>query len=368
MLAAGLFEYNFGDSEFLMLFLVLVTLPYAAERAPAARRGAASPCPPRRLTSRRCSTAARGRAVLVVGDLMLDHFVIGRVDRISPEAPVPVVQFDHESYRLGGAANVAHNVAALGGTVEIAGLVGNDPAGSRLVADLREAGIGTSAVDRGPRPRTTRKLRVVTTGTSRSRGSTTSAIARPTETSSRRSPTRSARPRRAWTSCSSPTIRKGRSRRSRPGGDRGGARRAACRLLVDPKVPHIDYYAGATLITPNHHEAAAVTLQRIRTSAEARSAAQRFRERVHCESVLITRGEHGMWLLGADGEFDLPAEAREVSDVTGAGDTVIAAMALGLAAGGSLKDAARLANRAAGLAVARFGPVAISAEELAAAL
>jgi D-beta-D-heptose 7-phosphate kinase/D-beta-D-heptose 1-phosphate adenosyltransferase len=93
-----------------------------------------------------------------------------------------------------------------------------------------------------------------------------------------------------------------------------------------------------------------------------------FRERARCDSVLITRGEHGMWLLGTDGEFDLPAEAREVSDVTGAGDTVIAAMALGLAAGGSLRDAARLANRAAGLAVARFGPVAITAEELAAAL
>ncbi|HXT30247.1 MAG TPA: PfkB family carbohydrate kinase, partial [Vicinamibacterales bacterium] len=112
----------------------------------------------------------------------------------------------------------------------------------------------------------------------------------------------------------------------------------------------------------------AVTLQRIRSAEEARSAAQRFRERARCESVLITRGEHGIWLLAPDGEFDLPAEAREVSDVTGAGDTVIAAMALGLAGGGSLRDAARLANRAAGLAVARFGPVAITAEELAAAL
>src|SRR5215470_5562376 len=89
---------------------------------------------------------ARGRAVLIVGDLMLDHFVIGRVDRISPEAPVPVVQFDHERYRLGGAANVANNVAALGGRVEIAVLVGNDTEGSRLVAELREAGIGTGAV------------------------------------------------------------------------------------------------------------------------------------------------------------------------------------------------------------------------------
>src|SRR6188474_2061384 len=90
--------------------------------------------------------AARDRTVLILGDLMLDHFVIGRVDRISPEAPVPVVQFDHESYRLGGAANVAHNVSALGGRVEMAGIVGNDPEGTRLLADLRRVGIGTAAV------------------------------------------------------------------------------------------------------------------------------------------------------------------------------------------------------------------------------
>ena len=107
--------------------------------------------------------AAQDRTVLIVGDLMLDHFVIGRVDRISPEAPVPVVQFDHERYRLGGAANVAHNVASLGGRVEIAGLVGNDAEGSRLVAELREAGIGTGAVLSDSGRCTTRKLRVVTT-------------------------------------------------------------------------------------------------------------------------------------------------------------------------------------------------------------
>ena len=115
-----MFEYNFGDSEFLMLFLVLVTLPYAAERAPAPAAAPRCRCPPRRLTSSALLDRGRGRSVLVVGDLMLDHFVIGRVDRISPEAPVPVVQFEHESFRLGGAANVAHNVAALGGSVELA--------------------------------------------------------------------------------------------------------------------------------------------------------------------------------------------------------------------------------------------------------
>ena len=125
-----MFEYNFGDSEFLMLFLVLVTLPYAADRAPGVRpRGPAAAQRPRSRPSRALDPARRalaGRIVLIVGDLMLDHFVFGRVERISPEAPVPVVRFDHEEYRLGGAANVAHNVAALGGRVEIVGIVGHD--------------------------------------------------------------------------------------------------------------------------------------------------------------------------------------------------------------------------------------------------
>src|SRR4026209_1654746 len=105
---------------------------------------------------------ARDRTVLILGDLLLDHFVSGRVDRISPEAPVPVVQFDHESFRLGGAANVAHNVAALGGSVEIAGVVGSAPEGTRLLADLRRVGIGTAAVIADRDRCTTRKLRVVT--------------------------------------------------------------------------------------------------------------------------------------------------------------------------------------------------------------
>jgi D-glycero-beta-D-manno-heptose-7-phosphate kinase len=311
---------------------------------------------------------ARGRAVLIVGDLMLDHFVIGRVDRISPEAPVPVVQFDHESFRLGGAANVAHNVAALGGSVEIAGVVGNDEQGTKLLADLREAGIGTAAVIADRDRCTTRKLRVVTT-----RNQQVARIDyecdRPVDGDLEAELAK--RIREAATRADVIVIsdyQKGTVTRATAQAAIEAAKARGVPSLVDPKVPHIDHYAGAALITPNHHEAEAVTLQRIRTAADARSAAQQFRERARCGSVLITRGEHGMWLLGTDGEFDLPAEAREVSDVTGAGDTVIAAMALGLAAGGSLRDAARLANRAAGLAVARFGPVAITAEELAAAL
>jgi D-beta-D-heptose 7-phosphate kinase/D-beta-D-heptose 1-phosphate adenosyltransferase len=310
----------------------------------------------------------RGRAVLIVGDLMLDHFVIGRVERISPEAPVPVVQFDHESFRLGGAANVAHNVAALGGTVEIAGVVGHDAEGSRLMQDLRDAGIGTAAVIADISRRTTRKLRVVTTRNqqvARIDYESDQAVSTDVEESLVRK-IRDAAARADVVLISD--YQKGAVTQVTAQAAIAGATAKGVPSLVDPKVPHIDYYAGATLVTPNHLEAEAVTLMRIRNSEDARTAAQRFRKRAHTESVLITRGEHGMWLLAPDGESDLPAEAREVSDVTGAGDTVIAAMALGLAAGGSLRDAARLANRAAGLAVARFGPVAITADELRAAL
>jgi rfaE bifunctional protein kinase chain/domain len=311
---------------------------------------------------------ARGGAVLVVGDLMLDHFVMGRVERISPEAPVPVVQFEQESYRLGGAANVAQNVAALGGVVEIAGLIGGDAEGQQLRAELQRAGIGTSSVVTDPDRRTTRKLRVVTTRNQQvaridyecerdAAGTIEDALV---------NNIRAAAGRADVVVVSD--YQKGCITKATAQAAIASARTKKVPVLVDPKVPHIDYYAGASLITPNHHEAEAITLQRIRTADEARSAAVRFRDRARCDSVLITRGEHGMWLLGPQGEFDLPAEAREVADVTGAGDTVIAAIALGLAAGGSLKDAARLANRAAGLAVARFGPVAIGADELRATL
>ncbi len=309
---------------------------------------------------------ARGRSVLIVGDLMLDHFVIGRVDRISPEAPVPVVQFDHESFCLGGAANVAHNVAALGGSVEIAGLVGNDAEGTRLLADLRRVGVGTAAVIADRDRCTTRKLRVVTTRNQQVAridyeydrpvtGDLEAALAKKVRDAATRADV-----------VLVSDYQKGTITAETAQAAIAAAKSRGVMSLVDPKVPHIGYYAGASLVTPNHHEAEAVTLLRIRNSAEARAAAHQFLERTGCDSVLITRGEHGMWLLSAEGEFDLPADTREVADVTGAGDTVIATMALGLAAGGSLRDCARLANRAAGLAVARFGPVAISAEELAA--
>jgi D-beta-D-heptose 7-phosphate kinase/D-beta-D-heptose 1-phosphate adenosyltransferase len=305
-----------------------------------------------------------GKSVLIVGDLMLDHFVIGRVERISPEAPVPVVQFEQEEYRLGGAANVASNVVALGGRTEVVGVVGHDPDASRLCQQLGAASIGISGVVSDPGRCTTRKLRVVTTRNQQVAridyerdheisGEVEEKVVRKIDELANA----------ADAILLSDYLKGVISKRVAESAIRAaGSRRVP--LLVDPKVPHIDYYAGATIVTPNHHEAEAVTHMRIRSSAEARDAARRFRERARCQAVLVTRGEHGMWLAAPDAEADLPAEAREVADVTGAGDTVISALALCLAAGASLTDAARLANRAAGVVVGKFGPATVTADEL----
>jgi len=143
-----------------------------------------------------------------------------------------------------------------------------------------------------------------------------------------------------------------------------GARERRIPVLVDPKIPHIDYYAGATVVTPNHHEAETATHMRIRSDDDARRAAALFIDRARCQGVLITRGEHGMSMLDPAGVAHYPAVAREVADVTGAGDTVIAALALGLAAGAALAEAAQLANHAAGIVVGRFGPATVSPAEL----
>jgi D-beta-D-heptose 7-phosphate kinase/D-beta-D-heptose 1-phosphate adenosyltransferase len=305
-----------------------------------------------------------GRTILIIGDLMLDHFVTGRVDRISPEAPVPVVRFDREEYRLGGAANVAHNTAALGGRVQVVGLVGTDEAADRLRADLDRLGISSAGLITDRNRCTTRKLRVVTT-----RNQQVARIDYEDDGEVHGDLEAAIISRIEHQSASADAILvsdylKGVVSLGVATAAIAAAARHGIPLLVDPKVPHIDYYAGATVITPNHHEAEAVTHMRIRTSDDARMAARRFRERTRCETVLVTRGEHGMTLLGPDGEVELPAEAREVSDVTGAGDTVIATMTLALAAGAPLADAARLANRAAGIVVGKFGPASVTADEL----
>ena len=310
-----------------------------------------------------------GRPVLVIGDLMLDHFVVGRVTRMSPEAPVPVVRFERDEYRLGGAANVAHNLRALGAHVSVVGVVGRDAAADRLTADLEGIGVDVSGVTADPGRPTTTKLRVVT-----ERNQQVSRIDFESDQDLEPAVERvlvghvEARLQASAAVVISDYL-KGVVTREVAARTIALARQQGIPLVVDPKVPHVDYYRGARLITPNHHETEAVTLQRVRTTEDTRMAARAFRARAGCDAVLVTRGEHGMWLLdgepGAGGvECDLPAAAREVSDVTGAGDTVVATLALGLAAGAPLVDAATLANHAAGIVVARFGPATVTPAEL----
>ena len=305
-----------------------------------------------------------GASVLIVGDVMLDHFLIGRVSRISPEAPVPVVEHDHDEYRIGGAGNVAHNVRALGARVELVGLVGQDQPAAILRQELLGHGIGCSGLVTDAGRRTTTKQRVVT-----DRNQHVARI--DYEDDSEAGP-------EAETALIERALRhldhaqvvvvsdylKGAVTRALTARLVESARARKIPVLVDPKIPHIEYYAGAALVTPNNHEAEVATHLRIRTDDDARRAGRIFLDRAHCESVLITRGEHGMSLVEAAGDAHFPAVAREVADVTGAGDTVIASLALALAAGATLGEAAQLANYAAGIVVGRFGPATVSPAEL----
>lgn len=307
----------------------------------------------------------KGQTVLVIGDLMLDHFVIGSVDRISPEAPVPVVRFARDDYRLGGAANVAANLQALGAGVEVVGIVGDDAEGERLRAELSHAGIGTIGIVIDPSRCTTRKTRVVTT-----RNQQVARIDYEGDSEAADNVAAELIAQVTRLSGSSGAILvsdylKGVVTREVVASAVAAGERHGIPVTVDPKVPHAAYYAGATLVTPNHHEAEAVAHMRLRSDADAAACARRVGEVTGCANVLITRGEHGMWLHTRDGDTALHAEAREVSDVTGAGDTVIATLTLALAAGASLEDAARLANRAAGIVVGKFGPATVTLEELA---
>ena len=322
-------------------------------------------------------SAARGRElvarfsglrVLVVGDVMLDRFIIGQVTRMSPEAPVPVVRFDSEYTRLGGAANVAQNLSALGARVSLVGLVGADRAGAQLRDALAAAGIESRGLVETPTRPTVEKVRVATprnqqvlridyeedadaTGPLEAAIVAAAAAAANDEVSAL---------------LVSDYLKGTITRRVV---EALLARKSARRpLIVDPKIPHLEAYAGATLITPNHSEAETATHRRIRSDEDARQAADAFRRRARCESVLVTRGEHGMWLSSPQAEGAVPAVAREVADVTGAGDTVVAVLALAMAAGASLAEAAVLANHAAGIVVGKFGPATVTPGELLAVI
>jgi D-beta-D-heptose 7-phosphate kinase/D-beta-D-heptose 1-phosphate adenosyltransferase len=303
-------------------------------------------------------------SVLVVGDVMLDRFLFGRVSRISPEAPVPVVVHDRDEYRLGGAANVAHNIVALGGRAILVGVAGEDDDGRSLGSELAARGVPATALIAAPGRRTTTKMRVVTIRNqqvaridyeadgdldSATEDALADVIDQHLDTA-----------RVLLVS----DYQKGVVSRRVMAHLVARAHERSLALLVDPKVPHLDFYRGATLITPNHVEAETASGRRIRTLDDAREAARIIVDRSNVGGVLITLGERGMWLCCDGVEGALAATAREVSDVTGAGDTVIATLALALAAGASVAEGAALANEAAGIAVGKFGAATVRAGEL----
>ena len=299
---------------------------------------------------------ARAR-ILVVGDAMLDRYWFGDVERISPEAPVPIVRVRRTEERLGGAANVARNVTALGARAGVLAVIGTDEAGSQLTALISGAGIAPH-VHRDSKIATTVKLRVVGL---RQQMMRIDFEQQPDE-----------------------EVLLGHLNEFSallPDYDlvvlsdygKGGlshieqiikrARQASKPVLVDPKGDDYARYAGATIITPNRAELQEV-VGRWKSEGDLEARAQKLRGALGLDALLLTRSEEGMTLFTADGAWSVPAQAREVFDVSGAGDTVIAVLAVMLAARASMRDAVMLANRAGGVAVSKLGTSTVTYEEL----
>jgi rfaE bifunctional protein kinase chain/domain len=306
--------------------------------------------------------------VLVVGDVMLDRFVRGRVERISPEAPVPVVHVTAEDACPGGAGNVVSNVRALGGRAAVTGIIGDDAAGKAVRAMLDRLGATTRGLVVDRHHPTIEKTRIIAHHqqvvrldrevASRSDGRAAERV---------RDHVLGARGRFDVLVLSD--YNKGVIGPSLLEGLAAAHRRERFTWVVDPKRANFDRYRRVSLVKPNREEAGAAAGVEIRDRASLRRAGERLLERWEAEAVLISRGEEGMALFKPGGVVEeFPTVAREVFDVTGAGDTVIATCALALGAGGSLEEATILANHAAGLVVAKIGTATVGGAELRAAL
>lgn len=312
--------------------------------------------------------AMKGERVLVLGDVMLDEFLWGNVARISPEAPVPVVEVTSQSFHLGGAGNVASNVRSLGGVPVLAGVVGRDAAGQRVRESLAAAGIEAClAIADSGRP-TTVKTRIIAQHQQVVRADRE----RSDDVSQGLQDELLKRVREALPSCRALILSDYQKGVVTPRLTRavlGLARRRRVRVLVDPKVRHFSLYRGADVVTPNLKEAEQASGIAILKAADLRAAATAILEKLGCQAVVVTRGEHGVSLFLREGRpVHIPTAAREVFDVTGAGDTVIATLALALCAGARLPEAAALANYAAGVVVAKLGTATVTPPEVLAAV
>jgi rfaE bifunctional protein kinase chain/domain len=306
--------------------------------------------------------AARGVRTVVVGDVMLDVYLRGSASRISPEAPVPVVRVEDEWRALGGAANVAANMVALGARCDLVGCIGRDPAGDQLRAELTTHGIGTDGlVPLAARP-TTVKTRIMARHQQVARfdheADSDLAGAECDDIIHRvRSLLHGAQ------AVVLEDYNKGLLTKRVIRGVLDAARDAGCPVIVDPKSRHFFDYGGATVFKPNQPELAAA----LREPVQADDAAwlSDVRRQIGCAHLLVTLGEDGMALLTAESEHvRVPTVARSVYDVSGAGDTVTAVLTLAIAAGASVVEAAILANYAAGIEVGKAGVATVSTEEL----
>ena len=308
---------------------------------------------------RTVSPFARAR-VLVVGDVMLDRYWFGSVARISPEAPVPVVRVDRTEERPGGAANVARNAAALGARVTLLSVVGHDGAGAQLATLLGQSGV-SARLHRDRGISTTVKLRVI--------GRQQQLLRVDFETT----------PSHEVLSLKLREYRQLLRRHDvvilsdygKGGLTHIAAMIAAAKMLhkpvlVDPKGEDFARYRGATLLTPNRAEFREVA-GTARSEADLTARAQKLRRTLGLEALLVTRSEEGMTLYRRAGRLHVPAQAREVYDVSGAGDTVIAALGVAMASGVPMDEAVRIANRAAGIVVGKFGTAVVEPRELLAA-
>jgi len=313
---------------------------------------------------RRILNAFRRRKVLVVGDLILDHYIWGKVDRISPEAPVPVVQVTRESFMLGGAANVAHNIIALGGKAAVVGISGKDPAGGALTDMLVKRGVDCEGIFVEERP-TTVKTRVIAHN---------QQVVRFDREDSKYI-TGKALESVVGYICSVcndydgliiSDYRKGMVSGQLVRGLLRHPRLKKMFIAVDPKVGHFGFYKGVSLITPNVAEASSGAGLEITDEASLMRAGRALMARLGCRAVLITRGEQGMSLFERRRVSHIPTVARKVYDVTGAGDTVISAFTLAHVSGATLEEAAVIANHAAGVVVGEVGTAVATPEQVTA--
>ncbi len=306
--------------------------------------------------------------VLVIGDIMLDRFIWGRVSRISPEAPVPVVEVDHETTMLGGAANVVNNIVSLGGKVLVCGVVGGDYVGKQIFSLLDELEVNTDGIVVEDKRPTTLKTRIIAHAQQVVRyDRETRETLKPETTNTILRFIR--KQREGLSAIIVSDYGKGVVTRELMEGLKDLMSTRDLPLAVDPNVRNFPLYKGVSIITPNHNQAQEAAGMGISDEESLRIVGEKLLQAYKCRALLITRGENGMSLFEDDGgATHIKVAAKKVYDVTGAGDTVIAALALGMAARLDLKSAAYLSNLAAGIVVGEVGTSTVKKDDLKALL